>query len=894
VTSTAEDPTVVKVSSHNLGLTTNVGVSPPSNPNTPSSVLQSGSLSTGEDRFIPGTVIADRYRIVALLGKGGMSEVYRVNDLKLGQPAALKFLPESISRDQFALERFHNEVRIARRISHPNVCRVYDIGEVNGHHFISMEYVDGEDLGSLLRRIGRLPKDKALDIARDLCAGLTAAHDQGILHRDLKPANVMVDGRGHVLIMDFGIAALSDQISEDEIRSGTPAYMAPEQISGKEVTVRSDIYALGLVLCELFTGKRAVESETRIELARLHRQEPSSGASHLAKGLDPAVEDIILRCLEKDPAKRPASAREVAAALPGDDTLGAVRMDRRTLSPEMVAAAASYAGIRPAVGVGCLAAIIIGLIIAPYLARRTNLIEKLPMEDPPEVLVAKSREMLKDFGYTQRPVDKASGFFYDLDYLKYAQSSPDHSRHLSEGRPAAVVFWYREDSRYLEPTGVLKPWTVTPDDPPPILSGMLYVETDVLGRLTVFNAMPRQVEPEGPPEPGADAGYDWSILFSAAGLDISLFTPTKSTLTPLAVCDARAAWTGNYPGQADIPLRIEAAAYKGKPVYFKVVGPWFRPKRTEAFEPRIGDKIAEGILIALFVLVPTGAALMARKNLRRDNGDTRGALRLAVFIFGVSFLSWVIGASHVPSTVELRWFLLAIANALLNAGISGMIYIALEPYVRRGWPKVIVSWSRLLSGQLRDPLVGRDVMVGILFGLTVHLLSSLSSYFLFLKGAPPSTVTDLQTMLGMRQIVDLFFGSVVLNSVQAALIALFLFFALRIGLRLRWGAGIPFVLIIVGLSILTSGFGIQTLAILFIGIAAVFVMLRYGLVSFIFLIFTFQLLGAGTALTSDFSAWYLNSEIFSMLVLLGLAGYSLHSALAGKSIFKTGLLKESL
>src|SRR5262249_32416734 len=140
-------------------------------------------------RFLPGTVLAGRYRILGLLGRGGMGEVYRADDLKLGQAVALKFLPANVEKDGDRLQRFLNEVKIARQISHPNVCRVYDVGEVDGHHFLSMEYVDGEDLSSLLRRIGRLPQDKAVQIARELCLGLAAAHEQGILHRDLKPAN---------------------------------------------------------------------------------------------------------------------------------------------------------------------------------------------------------------------------------------------------------------------------------------------------------------------------------------------------------------------------------------------------------------------------------------------------------------------------------------------------------------------------------------------------------------------------------------------------------------------------------------------------------------------------------------------------------------------------------
>ena len=180
-------------------------------------------------RFASGTSIAARYRIVALLGRGGMGEVYRADDLVLGQSVALKFLPVDLGRDQQWLERFRGEVRAARLVSHPNVCRVHDIGEFEGQPFLSMEYVDGEDLASLLRRIGRLPTDKAIDVARQLCAGLAAAHQQGVIHRDLKPANVMLDARGQVRITDFGLAGIPDPTRSDI--AGTPAYMAPELFS---------------------------------------------------------------------------------------------------------------------------------------------------------------------------------------------------------------------------------------------------------------------------------------------------------------------------------------------------------------------------------------------------------------------------------------------------------------------------------------------------------------------------------------------------------------------------------------------------------------------------------------------------------------------------------------
>src|SRR3954465_1021169 len=156
--------------------------------------------------FTPGAIVAGRYRLVALLGRGGMGEVYRADDLTLDQPVALKFLPGGVTDNDSRLAQFHNELRVARQVSHKNVVRLYDLGAADGRRFLTMEYVDGEDLASLLRRIGRVPQDKAIDLARQLCAGVAAAHERGVPHRDLKPATVMIDGDGDVRITDFGIA----------------------------------------------------------------------------------------------------------------------------------------------------------------------------------------------------------------------------------------------------------------------------------------------------------------------------------------------------------------------------------------------------------------------------------------------------------------------------------------------------------------------------------------------------------------------------------------------------------------------------------------------------------------------------------------------------------------
>jgi serine/threonine-protein kinase len=224
-----------------------------------------------------------------------MGEVFRADDLTLGVAVAL----------------------VAREVAHPNVCRVYDIAEVDGEHFISMEFIEGEDLAVLLRRIGRLPEPKTIEIARQLCHGLTAAHDKGVVHRDLKPANIMLDDSGDVRITDFGIALLDERGEGGKF--GSPAYMAPEQFTGGRVSPSSDIYSLGLVLYEIFTGAPAILAESTEGIDQLQMGSGPAIQWSLLEELDPGVEQVIRQCLERDPGKRPASADAVAAALPRAD-----------------------------------------------------------------------------------------------------------------------------------------------------------------------------------------------------------------------------------------------------------------------------------------------------------------------------------------------------------------------------------------------------------------------------------------------------------------------------------------------------------------------------------------------------------------------------------------------
>jgi Protein kinase domain len=834
----------------------------------PRSSTPSSSRNMDEGRFPPGTVLAQRYRVVSLLGRGGMGEVYRANDLLLGQTVALKFLPSQWTSDEPTLSRFRNEVRIARQVSHPNVCHMYDIGETEGSTYLSMEYVDGEDLASLLRRIGRLPHDKALEIARQLCAGLAAAHDKGVVHRDLKPGNIMLDGQGHLRITDFGLAGVAGEVKD--IRSGTPAYLAPEQRSGQEVTARSDIYALGVVLHEVFTGKR-----------------PSADASH--PDLAPEVDRVIRRCLAEDPAKRPASALQVAAALPGGDPLAAALAAGETPSPEMVAASGESEGLRPIVAWALLAGVIVAVTAVILLSAQTMLYRRVPLEKTPEVLAERARNILQSVGYSEPPVDTAMGFYEGREFLRYIAEHDKSKTRWDNLETGAFVFWYRGSPRPLAAQSLISHapiagfvWT---DDPPLDVSGMSLVSLNPLGRLTQFIAVPPQVEKSVVPA----SSPDWAPLFSAAGLDLSKWPPAQAAWTPPVYGDARAAWTGSLAERPNIPMRIEAAAFRGKPVYFELIGPWTHSERMQPHQRTTGERASLVLGIVLFFSMLVGGAMLARRNLRLGRGDRRGASRLAAVVFAAA-ASYFVG-HHVSNSSELGIFMESLVWGLARWCFFWVLYIALEPYVRRRWPATLVSWSRLLAGGFRNPMVGRDVLVGSLFGAFLTLLSRLGWFVPSWLGEPPTqplSGPQLQ-FLGARTILSAISGGLI-TSLFGALAFLFLLFLLRALLRKDWAAAVAFVLFF---SVLFSNRSpVVLVSNLIVYVAAVFLIIRFGLLAQA-AAFIFQLcLLENFPLTTQGSAWYAGISLAGILLMAAMTLYGFYTSLGGRPVFGGAVLEE--
>jgi hypothetical protein len=852
----------------------------------------SSSDPIGGGRFTPGQIIAERYRVVALAGRGGMGEVYRAEDLTLGQVVALKFLPETLSQDAAALARFHAEVRTARQVSHPNVCRVFDIGEANGTLFLSMEYVDGEDLASVVRRIGRLSPDKATEIARQICAGLAAAHERGVIHRDLKPANVMLDGAGKIRLTDFGLAGIAASIKGADVRAGTPAYMAPEQLAGREVSTKSDIYSLGLILYEILTGKRAFEATTLPELMKQRESGAITNPSTLVRDLDPLIERVILRCLENDPEKRPASALQVAAALPGGDPLAAALAAGETPSPEMVAAAGETEGTPPRVAASLLALTVLGLIALLFAADHNKLHNRMPLDNPPEVLAARAREIIQQLGYTDVSVDEAYSFQVQSEYLDYLQvhdKTPNRWAPLKDGRPASIAFWYRQSPREMSPERFYSSdgaGEITRTDPRLNVTGMVLVILDTRGRLLHLEVVPPQQDPPIPSAPSPN----WPSLFALTGVDASAFHSVAPEWMPLAWSDSRAAWIGAVAGHPDISERIEAAAYRGKPIYFDVIYPWSKPDRSAPYTPTPHEKIATIIGVTLFLALALSGVFVMRRNLRLKRTDTRGAARLGTFVLLTYLAMGLLRAHHLASIDEFFLFLITLSWALLATALVSVMYLALEPYVRRRDPHTLISWSRLLAGQLRDPLVGRDFLIGVLYGVWLTLYEDADNFILPLFGKLPPYPGTLSpgSLLGIRAAMgDLLYY--VLVFVLYSLMIFFFLFLLRLALKKEWIAAI--VVVIVAASTNTGGdYPIVTfVAAALIWLSIVLILKRFGLLALVVGLVVQNVLQV-FPLTSHLSRWYASVGLAGILVVAAVGVYGFYMSLGGKPLFSVAAL----
>jgi len=833
----------------------------------------SGASVQHRPDFATGAVLASRYQIVTLLGRGGMGEVYRADDLKLNQAVALKFLPPAQSSDAAALDRLRREVRLARQISHPNVCRVFDLGEIEDASFLCMEYIDGEDLACLLRRIGRLPLDKALEIARQLAAGLAAIHEGGLFHRDLKPGNVMIDGRGRARITDFGLAIPADEPRGD---AGTPAYMAPEQLAGGQVSVRSDLFSLGLVIYEMLTGQPAPAAG---------REAPALPES-LSDRVSPGVRTALLRCLAPDPLRRPSSALQVLAALTGQDPLTLAVADGLTLSPEAVAAAPAAGSLRPAAALTLFCAALSCLAGVIALAGRVQPLQQIPAPRSPDVLADRARSLLHELGYRIPARDWKSGFSFHDAYRKYLEadfSSAEMRRLLTAGQPPLYAFWYRTSPDLLRPAN----FSLRPGDLPGSNPGDAYVELDLQGRLYHLEINPARNGSAGK----AMAQPDWRPLLAVTGLDATRLRAVPPLQVPPVFADSRAAWEGEYPVSSSrpaIPIRIEAAALQGVPVWLEITGPWSRYDNPRPGHEGTGTSLMQAYRVAFLSAVFLSGFLLARRNLRLGRGDSRGALRVAVLTFSFYAFGWLLDGEHPLHHLEA-----SLNEAIIvSFGVSlliWMLYLGFEPSVRRLWPERLISWNRLLTGRLRDPLVGRDVLAGCLLGLGKALL-------IYVKELPKSLAFERPLSLtltgGLQGPVKVFL-STLFDGLGLSLEFMLLLLALRILLRregiavailwalLTWGIAIPGPY--TGLNLACSGLGAFFMA---------FAWVRFGPLAGM----TLSVTGAlclRYPLTLDTSVWYADSGLFAIFIITALACYGFATSVAGQPWFaRSGVLDD--
>jgi predicted Ser/Thr protein kinase len=835
--------------------------------------LRSDQPSSDAGGFLPGMMLAGRYRVIGLLGRGGMGEVYRADDLKLGQPVALKFLPREVERDEGRRERFLTEVRLSLRVTHPNVCRVFDIGDVDGRQFLSMEYVDGEDLASLLRRIGRLPEDKAIEIARQLCAGLSAAHEEGVLHRDLKPANVMIDGRGRAKITDFGLAGATTGISGAEARAGTPQYMAPEQVAGQELSEQTDLYALGLVLYEVFTGKRAYEAKTIDELVRLQSSTPTSPGA-LVSGLDPLVERAILRCLDPEPTRRPRSASSLAAALPGGDPLAMAIAAGETPSPEMVARAGGKGALSPAVAAAYLLVVLAGLAAVWLVIGPTTLHQYVPLPKPPSELIVAARAAIAAAGYSESLASRAHGFASDGDYFARVlreDQSVTRWNNLGAVTPPPVWFWYRESPRALSPTKLLG--VVNQTDPPMLLPGMIRVRLDPSGRLVQLRAVPPdRVETK---EPAAEP--DWTKLFAVAGLNPAEFASAASVWSPPHASDVRRAWTKG-------DLRVEAASFNGRPVWFAIVPHWRRSESEVPAAPPGPDRILQVLEIVAII----GGALLARRNLRLDRSDRRGAFRFAATYLLIGAALVLVELSGAWS-VRFRIFRNNLGLQLIDAALVWMYYIALEPYVRRLWPNTLIAWSRVLEGRFRDPLVGQHILLGAVAGMVATAIFAVPELLAPMFGVPPPAPEPVLYALGGAGRAARGYFQALQDSFFIPVSLLLIVLLARVLLR-PWLAYVVLVAIVIVVALLSSASMVELSVALATLTLATLILVRLGLLAFLVTI-VFSSWGR-FPLTTDPDSWFFPGSVVTMLIFAGVAIYAFVVSVGDQSLFKGSILDD--
>jgi serine/threonine-protein kinase len=544
-----------------------------------------------------------------------------------------------------------------------------------------------------------------------------------------------------------------------------------------------------------------------------------------------------------------------------------------------------------------LAGILVGLAFAIYYSVHYNAYEHMGLELPPDVLAQKSREIVSRLGYEGRPYDSADGLSVNGDFLEWVEKNdkprPNWDAVLA-ARPSLLQYWYRQspDDMFAEGfrDNLLTPGIVTEADPPTVLSGMINLQLDPQGRLTYFQAIPPQkVDTATTPAsaPAAGSAFDWNMLFKAADLDLAKFQPAPPAWNSLATADARMAWMGVWPG-SNRPLRVEAAAFHGKPVFFSLIGDWTKPDRMKLTEKKsLGEQAQKIIGIFLLFAALGGSIFLAHRNYRRGRGDREGALRLGIVMFLLE-MGLFVCLSHfatVWDTIGLS--IIAVATALFLGCVMWLLYMALEPWVRRQWPKTIISWTRLLAGNLRDAVVGRDILLGVALGVVWILVFQIRYIPIMHMGAAPG-IGSTDALMGGRLALGVWLRQWP-SSIQTTLVFFLVLLGLKVLLRREWIAAIAFVVIFAvprGLS--SSYMKIELPAQIIVYGIALLLVLRFGLLPLAVAIFTINML-SNVPFSADFSTWYMPASILALLSVLVLVGWGFYHSLGGQPLWNFDL-----
>jgi hypothetical protein len=668
-----------------------------------------------------GTILIGRYRIVDLLGRGGMGVVYRADDLELGQPVALKLLTAEMKDHPAAWETLRNEVRMARQISHEHVVRVHDLTLAENQILVSMEYVAGEDLDALLRRVGRLSPEKLHAVALELAEGLAAAHRVGVLHRDLKPSNVMLDRRGSVRILDFGIAAATTDVAATRRPAGTPGFIAPEVLAGQAPTVKSDLYSWGLVVRAAANGLRDLaETQPALEDFSLS---PQAAMGH---DVDDELNRVVQECLESNPDLRPASADEIVARLSQRDPLEDALAAGRVPSPAIVAAAHALR-LKPGQRHAALGLGIVFIVLILLLADRTLFLPRCGLVKSPAVLADVSRQILTELGQEVRQQPHLTGITLDDEAYEYLVTSGEPNEvwdDVRAGQWPVVFYWQRAgDPRLPRWTPLGNP---TPTRLPELGPNSAAVRLDGHGRLLTFATNVESLKAFAAP---AAASPDWDKLFALAGLKRAEFVVDPPAHDSTGGVQNIIRWRGPHHAIPNEELVVHGLAANGQVVLFDLRQPWEVDGVPLAEPPANHWSVyAVAMRTTLWIVTFFCGLWLAWLNHIRALCDWKGARRLAALVGALVSIDWLIGAQHTFNFAEELSAAFGLLTFLVFTAVaSAVLYLSVEPYARRHWPRMLTGWSRLFQGRWRDAAVGKELLLGAVVGFAWVVLLQLDT-----------------------------------------------------------------------------------------------------------------------------------------------------------------------